>query len=50
MGDHRLDLEETEIVPIVRMLIGDAVDRRGNVTCLAVTAEAQMITLGYTAN
>jgi len=50
MGDHRLDLDETEIMPIVRVLVGDFVDRRGNVTCLAVTNDAQMITLGYTAN
>ena len=50
MGDHRLDLDETQIVPIVRLLIGESVDRRGNLTCLAVTAESRMITLGHTTN
>jgi len=50
MGDHRLDLDETEIVPIVRVLISDCADRRGNVTCLAVTIENRLITLGYTTN
>ena len=50
MLDHRLDLDETDIVPIIRVLIGDSVDRRGNVTCLAVTTEARMIDLGHTTN
>jgi hypothetical protein len=50
MSDHRLDLDETEIVPIIRVLIGDSVDRRGNLTCLAVTNESRMITLGHTTN
>ena len=50
MKDHRLDLDETEIVPIIRLLLGDHVDRRGNVTCLAITSEARMITLGSVMN
>jgi hypothetical protein len=50
MKDHRLDLDETEIVPIVRVLLADRVDRRGNVTCLAVTNESRTITLGCTTN
>jgi hypothetical protein len=50
LSDHRLDLDDTEIVPIVRVLIGDSVDRRGNLTCLAVTLESRTITLGCTAN
>jgi len=50
MGDHRLDLDETEITPIVGVLVGDSVDRRGNLTCLAVTPEGRTIMLSYTAN
>jgi len=50
MKDHRLDLDETEIVPIIRVLLSDFVDRRGNVTCLALTSEARMINLGHTMN
>jgi hypothetical protein len=50
MSDHRLDLDETEIVPIIGLVIGDSVDRRGNVSCLAVTVESRTIALGYTAN
>ena len=50
MNDHRLDLDETEIVPIVRVLLGEAIDRRGNLTSLAVTSEGRMITLGHTTN
>ena len=48
MGDHRLDLDETDLAPIVRLVVGDSVDRRGNLTCLAVTNAARIITLGYT--
>ena len=50
MGDHRLDLDETDLVPIVRLLVGDSVDRRGNLACLAVTNGDRIITRGYTAN
>ncbi len=50
MGDHRLDLDETDLAPIVRLVIGDAVDRRGNLTCLAVTNGARIIALGHTTN
>lgn len=50
MKDHRLDLHDTEIMPIIRVLVGDSVDRRGNVTTLAVTIEGRMINLGYTMN
>jgi hypothetical protein len=50
MKDHRLDLDDTEIVPIIRVVLGDQVDRRGNLTCLAVTNEARTITLGSTMN
>jgi len=50
MGDHRLDLDETDLAPIVRVVVGDSVDRRGNLTCLAVTNAARIITLGYTTN
>ena len=50
MKDHRLDLHDTEIMPIVRVLVGDSVDRRGNLTSLAVTSEGRMIHLGYTMN
>ena len=50
MGDHRLDLDQTDLAPIVRLVIGDSVDRRGNVTCLAVTNGARLISLGHTTN
>ena len=50
MGDHRLDLDETDLVPIVRLLVGDSVDRRGNFNCLAVTNANRIITLGHTTN
>lgn len=50
MKDHRLDLDDTEIMPIVRVLVGDSVDRRGNLTSLAITSEGRMIHLGYTMN
>mgnify|MGYP001439556978 CR=1 FL=1 len=50
MADHRLDLDETDLAPIVRLVIGTTVDRRGNLTCLAVTNEARIIALGATAN
>ncbi len=50
MGDHRLDLDETNLAPIIRFVVGDSVDRRGNLTCLAVTNEARIITLGHTTN
>jgi hypothetical protein len=50
MGDHRLDLDETNLAPIVRVVVGDSVDRRGNVTCFAVTNEARLIALGHTTN
>jgi len=50
MGDHRLDLAETDLAPIVRLVIGEAVDRRGNLTCLAVTNGSRIIPLGYTTN
>lgn len=50
MGDHRLDLDKTDLAPIVRLVIGDSVDRRGNLTCLAVTNEARIIALSYTTN
>ena len=50
MGDHRLDLNETDLAPIVRLVIGEVVDRRGNLTCLAVTNGNRIIALGYTAN
>ena len=50
MNDHRLDLHNTEIMPVVRVLVGDSVDRRGNLTSLAVTNEGRMISLGCTMN
>jgi hypothetical protein len=50
LKDHRLDLDDTEIMPIIRMLVGDSVDRRGNVTTLAVTIEGRTIDFGYTMN
>jgi hypothetical protein len=50
MGDHRLDLHETDLAPIIRVVVGDCVDRRGNLTCLAVTNEDRIITLGHTTN
>ena len=50
MGDHRLDLDETDLVPIVGLVLGDSVDRRGNMTCLAVTNGTRIIALGYTTN
>jgi hypothetical protein len=50
MKDHRLDLDNTEIMPIVRVLVGDSADRRGNLTSLAVTSEGRMIQLGCTTN
>ena len=50
MGDHRLDLDETDLAPIVRLVVGDAVDRRGNLTCLAVTNGSPIIHLSYTTN
>jgi hypothetical protein len=50
MKDHRLDLHDTEIMPVIRVLLGDSVDRRGNVTSLAVTSDGGMINLGCTAN
>lgn len=50
MGDHRLDLDETDLVPIVGLVVGDSVDRRGNLTCLAVTNGDRVIALGYTTN
>jgi hypothetical protein len=50
MKDHRLDLHDTEIMPIVRVLLGDSVDRRGNLTSLAVTNQGEMINLGCTMN
>ena len=33
MGDHRLDLDETDLAPIVRLVVGNSVDRRGNLIC-----------------
>ena len=50
MSDHRLDLDETDLAPIVRLVVGGPVDRRGNLTCLAVTNADQLIALGYTTN
>lgn len=50
MGDHRLDLDETDLAPIIRLVVGESVDRRGNLTCLAVTNENRTIALGHTTN
>jgi hypothetical protein len=50
MGDHRLDLDETDLAPIVRLVVGNSVDRRGNLTCLAVTNGSRIISLSYTTN
>jgi len=50
MKDHRLDLDDTDITPIIQVLVDDSIDRRGNLTALAVTIDGGTISLGHTVN
>ena len=45
-----MNVAEGELTPVVRIIVSESVDRRGNYTCLAVTGLGVMVSMGQVAN